>query len=531
MRRVREAVGTAVLRIVGAVTLVGGVAMVVVPRPVLTPLNHTIVVPTCIVALGLVFLLRLPQRLRAMLASRWTGPVLAVLGGGVGAFVGELLHFPYGWDASVVMGLARRIHAGLPVTPGEYHYLSEYPNNLPLLAIDRVAAAAGARLGVTPDSLLIGLNAVALLASIWLAHSVVRRCAGPVPAAAAALLITGFVGLSPWMAVPYTDIFAMPFTIAAVGLAGLAWSNRGARRWWAWGAAVVAGAAAYVIKTTPGVLVIAGVLVILLSLLPSRRRVDDDGPTKPAGRRVLRTLAAAGLTVLAFVGSAAGITTVARHATGADLSRVHTSVSAPIIWWVANGMIEIPAKDYISYGGFSRTMVNAIKGRTQAEMKAYSTQFIKAQWETRGVTGMAAFYANKAVWNFNDGMFSAWGEGGDAKRKPYADTPVAATLMEFNGFHGRYYETRASITEGVWAAVVLVAGFGLLRAPFRRDLLMLALSVLGIGTFILIFQGRSRYLLTFAPVIIALSCAVLPWARAGLVPWTRERGARGRAQA
>jgi hypothetical protein len=443
-------------------------------------------------------------------------------------FVGEVLHYPYGWDANVVMGLARRIHAGIPVNQGEYHYLSEYPNNLPLLAIDRAGAAVAGRLGMTPDSILIGLNAVGLLVSIWLAHLLVRRCAGPVAAAVAALLITGFVGLSPWMAVPYTDIFAMPFTIGAVALAVLAWSSRGAWRWLAWGGAVLSGAVAYVIKTTPVVLVMAAILVIALGLLPARLRGGDEGREEGSGRRVPGAFAAALLTALAFIGTSAGVTTVARQATGVDLSRVHTSVSAPIVWWAANGMIEIPTKNYVSYGGFSRVMVNAIRGRTQPEMKAYATQFIADRWAERGPGGMVKFYANKAVWNWNDGMFTAWGEGGDAQHRPYAQTAVADTLMEFNGFHGRYYVTRASVTEGVWAAVVLLAGLGLLRAPFRRDLLMLALSVLGIGAFVLVFQGRSRYLLTFAPVIIALSCAVLPWARAPLAPLTRASSGRRR---
>lgn len=516
MRDVRDTVGTAALRTVGIVMLLGGLAMLIVPRPVITPVNRWIVVPTAVAAVALALLVRVPRPVRSVLARRGWGPVLAVLGGGVGAFVGEVLHYPYGWDANVVMSLARKIHAGDPLTENNYHYLSAYPNNLPLLAVDRVAAAVGSRLGVTPDSLLIGLNALGLLVSVWLVHLVVRRCAGPVAAALAALLVTGLVGLSPWMAVPYTDVLGMPFVMTAVALATLAWSTRSHWRWLAWAGAVLTGAAAYVIKTTPVVLVVAGVLVVALGLLPSDRPDRHHPSWQGPGRRAARTLLVAALTVGAFVGSAAGLTTVARHATGVDLSRIHTSVAAPLIWWAANGMIQVDGKTYVSYGGFSRTLVDAIDGKTQAQMKAYSSQFISDQWAERGLPGMVTFYANKAVWNWNDGMFWAWGEGGDARKQPYAQNAVSETLMEYNGFHGRYYETRASVTEGVWVAVVLLAGLGLLRAPFRRDLLMLALSTLGIGAFILVFQGRSRYLLTFVPVIVALSCAALPWARGRL---------------
>ncbi len=493
--------------------LLGGLAMVVVPRPDFTPINQWVVIPACVVALALVLLVRVPAGVRTALGSRWAGPVLAVGGGGVGVFIGEVLHYPYGWDARVVMGLSRRLEAGLPLTTGQYHYLSMYPNNMPLLATDRVAAAVGARLGVMPDSLLIGLNGVALLVSIWFVHLLVRRCAGPVAAALAAVLVTAFVGLSPWMAVPYTDIFGMPFTIGAIGFASLAWSSRGLWRWLAWAAAVLSAALAYVIKTTPVVLIVAGVLVIALDLLPSKWGAGQRHPAGGAIRRAVKVTAVAALTVIAFVGSTAGVTTIAWHETKADLGRIHTSAAAPVIWWAANGMDDIPTKTYISYGGYSRRMVDAIEGHTRGQMTAYSRQFIADTWAERGLSGMVEFYASKAVWNWGDGTFTAWGEGGDAQKHPYAEGAVSDALMEFTGYHSPYYETRASITEGVWAAVVLLAGIGLLRARFRRDLLLLALSTLGIGLFVLAFQGRARYLLTFVPVVIALSCAVLPWAR------------------
>ncbi|MDN5796572.1 MAG: glycosyltransferase family 39 protein [Intrasporangium sp.] len=505
----RATVATATLRAIGAVMLVGGLAMVIVPRPLYTPMNQWVIVPTCIVAVAVALLVPVPHGVRAVLASRWAGPVLALVGGGVGAVVGEVMRYPYGWDAGVVMGIARRLDAGMSLTPGNYRYLSMYPNNLPLLAIDRAAARAAGWLGLSPDALLIAGNAVGLTVTIWLAHLVVRRCAGPVAAALAALLVIVLVGLSPWLAVPYTDLFAMPFVMAAIALATLAWSLRGGRRWLSWAGAVACGAVAFVVKTTPVVLVVAAVLVIALQALPAGRRAEKG--------RLMRTAAVVALTVLAFMGVAAGATQSSRHQTGADLSRIDTARSAPLLWWVANGMIEIDAGTYTSYGGYSRSMIEAIRGRTRPEMTAYSREFIAARWAERGLTGMLAFYADKALWNWNDGMFGAWGEGGDSRQRPYAKTAVADVLMEVNGYHGRYYETRASIAEGIWAAVVILAGVGLLLlAPPRRDVLLLALSTLGIGVFVLVFQGRSRYLLTFAPVVIALSCVVLPWARSAL---------------
>ena len=44
-----------------------------------------------------------------------------------------------------------------------------------------------------------------------------------------------------------------------------------------------------------------------------------------------------------------------------------------------------------------------------------------------------------------------------------------------------------------------------MRAPYRREVVLLAVTVLGIAAFTLLFQGRARYLLAFVPVVVALA--------------------------
>jgi hypothetical protein len=64
---------------------------------------------------------------------------------------------------------------------------------------------------------------------------------------------------------------------------------------------------------------------------------------------------------------------------------------------------------------------------------------------------------------------------------------------------------RADLTQELWLAVLLVAGAGLLRAPYRRETVLLAVSVLGIAAFTVVLQGRSRYLFAFVPLVVALA--------------------------
>lgn len=104
-------------------------------------------------------------------------------------------------------------------------------------------------------------------------------------------------------------------------------------------------------------------------------------------------------------------------------------------------------------------------------------------------------------------MFWAWGEGPDSlPGRVVPRDPVAVAVNDVNGLHGRWYPLRANITQGLWLAVLLVAGVGLLRErSARRETLILAVTVLGIAMFTILFQGRSRYLFAFVPVVVALA--------------------------
>jgi hypothetical protein len=353
--------------------------------------------------------------------------------------------------------------------------------------------------------------------------------AGRGAALVAQLLVLGLVGLSPWVSVVYTDLYAMPFTVGALALVVAAWQRR-------WGArAAVLGilglasaAAAYVVKTTPVVLVVAIVVCLLLAVGASASDREVGLDRRRGNRQRAGAVASAVAALAVFLGASAVLTGAAGVASGVDLSRVREGVSPPLLWWVANGMdVKVDrGNGHVSYGSYSQPMVDAIEGRDQVQMRDYSRSYIETRWQERGLSGTAAFYADKAVWNWGDGMFWAWGEGLDARPGVYRGRgPVTTALAEVNGLHGTLYPLRADLTEGLWLALLLGAGVGLLRAPFRRDVLLLALSVLGIGLFTLLFQGRSRYLFVFVPVVVALAGSVRPsLPLVGATGWRRVTG-------
>ena len=489
-------VGRALLRLTGVALVIVVIVAVVAPRQPNISYDPKIVMPAFIVALAFAWFGRVP----AVLKSRWVPVIVAVVGGGVAAGLGLVLRYDFGWDARVILEIARSIRAGRLLTDGEYEYLSLYPNNLPLLVIDRFGVELGAAFGLAPDAVLITLSGVGLAVTLYAAHLLVVPVAGRGPALITQLVVLALVGVSPWVSVPYTDFFAMPFIVGGVALACAAWRRRGwAARIVLGGLSITAIAVAYVIKTTPAVVIAALVVVAVV-------RLADDWSIERA--RVLIPSAAGA--VVAFLVLSTALTAGASAVTGIDTNRIEPRATPPVLWWLANGMSEQVNGDGVAqYGTYRRDMVEAIRGRTPAEMREYARTFIADRWEERGPIGMLAFYADKAAWNWGDGMFWAWGEGPDADPgRVVPQGPAAEAVNAVNGLHGRWYPIRSGVAQGLWLAILLVAGLGLLHVPARRETLLLAVTVLGIAAFTLAFQGRSRYLFAFVPVIVSLAAVV-----------------------
>ncbi|MEO7751868.1 MAG: hypothetical protein ABIS35_00495 [Terracoccus sp.] len=490
-------VGRALLRLTGVSLVIVATVALVAPRRANIGYDWFVVVPTVVVALAGALTLRVPDALH----GRWVPLVVSLAGGVVSGALGVVMRYRFGWDARVVLDLAVRVQSGVGLRPGDYDYLSLFPNTIPLLAIDRLGVGVATTLGLRADELLIVASAVCVAVTLYAVHALVAPVAGRGPALAAQLVTLALVGLSPWMSVPYTDLYAMPFLVGGLSLVCAAW-RRGAGTGPValGGVGIAALAVAYVIKTTPAVAVVAVALVLLLAAaergLETRQRV---------GR-----LAAAGLAVGLFVGLASAFTAAAPPAAGVDTARIRAGASPPVVWWFANGLDrQVGADGVVNYGTYSRAMVDAVEGRPTAEAQDYARHYVADRWAERGPGGTLAFYGDKLVWNWGDGMFWAWGEGPDSlPERINVEGPVMGAVNTVQGFHGALYRWRADATQGLWLAVLLAAGLGLLRARPRRETVLLAVTVLGIAAFTLLFQGRSRYLFTFVPVIVALAATV-----------------------
>ena len=371
---------------------------------------------------------------------------------------------------------------------------------------------------MAPEAIAVTGNGIALAVTLGVVGFLVRRVAGVGMALAAQLLVVVLVGFSPWMSVPYTDLPAMPFVVGAVALGVLAVERRSS---WArvllWAASALAVAVAYVIKTTPAVVLVALVLLVLVVTL------QPGGTAALRRRRLVRGVVGAAAALATFAVGVLGFTATSTAVSGIDTAHVRADVTPPIGWWLANGMNSRPTPAAAPATAATAAPWSTPSREGRLRDGAYARGYIAQRWDERGLPGTVSFYASKAVWNWGDGMFWAWGEGGDAVRAaPVHTGPVAKALWSVRTTRtGTSTDIRADLTQALWLAVLLLAGLGALVVRPRRDVLLMVIVLLGAAGFTLLFQGRSRYIFVFAPVAVTMAAVSLPAVRARLTWPTR----------
>ncbi|GAA4733579.1 hypothetical protein GCM10025782_36340 [Pedococcus ginsenosidimutans] len=531
--KAERAVGTGVFRALGAVLVAVVVVALLFPREPNLAYDRTWVW-VGFVAWGTAWLVAVVawRRFGRSRVVRWvarrSGVVawaLTGLGMAAALVVALNLGYRFGWDARVLVDLGSRLDQGAggtgtgagtgtggTVPDYYYRYLSRYPNQVPFAALTKTSFQLGRALGWQETTVFAVLNAVCVGVTLQSVFVVVRRVRGALAALAAQVAGLALLAVSPWVAVPYTDVVTLPVPIAATALLLVA-ATRPSRV-----AAVTLGVVAvavlsfgYVVKTTP-VATVAGLLalgvLVLLSRLRDRRR---------AATAALVLLVSTG----AFLGLSSGLRVALSDSTGLDLARVDTSLTPPLSWWLAMGLTRRAPSGLPRYGAYDPTMVTAIASMDGPQIDRYSRETLDHRLGALGPGGYAQFAADKVAWNLGDGMFWAWGEGLDGASVVPRHGPLTAWVVSWDHPAGDHYGVRAGLTQGLWLVVLLAAGAGLLVRPYRRDVALLVVSAVGIIVFTLVLQGRSRYLFVYAPVFIALAGAVVPVGRPA-VPWHRS---------
>ena len=291
-----------------------------------------------------------------------------------------------------------------------------------------------------------------------------------------------------WLAasVLYTDTFSMPFVILALDCALRALTAQTGKK--QAGFALFCGALTLVggqIKMTAAIVLMAAAIVWLLSMKP------------------LRALALALACFAMMLGGGAAVRQVMLDRVIDP--QVHAQQHTPTIHWI---MMAIPTGDNpygLNTGDYGITWGMMDEGATKQEvMDSIYTRMKDRIYTLRYPNRLVKAALQKNASALCDGMFGLTEMLDD---KPVRENIVSAFVLEGR----RFYAVCGAAATGVYMAHMLFALLGCLRDIRRRDVSLSPayIAMFGMMLFLMIWEARSRYLLSFVPVLLLLSCAFL----------------------
>ncbi len=419
--------------------------------------------------------------------------------------VGNAIAVPPGFDAGIVHTIAGTFALELPLGVGLPDYMATYPNNWLLISV--LHHWYDLWLGLGGQDVLtaaVVLNALALTSSVLMAYLTARRMSRP----AAAYVLLGlswiFIGLSPWVAVPYSDTLAMPFTAAVLYLFSLERAS-GAATWWRallWFVMAALGLIGYHVKPT-AVFVLGAVIVV--ALVAGRRPKRSTVPTGAA--YALAVVVGVVLASVAVSAATDGIRTTA--------SDIDPALRLDVSHFLKMGAQSTPGPYNDYYGVYSDDDIAETRalepGRERIEGNV--ERYVERVGEM-GPVGYPKFLWDKAAWFAGDGSFFMWGEGGMVlDPMPWTATDgLSSGIQDWFYLGGDHWPTLFAFWQGAWVVVLLLVALtpfarrsetgGPVAAAARVSLLMLLV-------FLMLFEARARYLVLYLPHVLLVAALTL----------------------
>ncbi|MEO5949859.1 MAG: glycosyltransferase family 39 protein [Candidatus Saccharimonadales bacterium] len=431
-------------------------------------------------------------------------------------FAQALLSSGYTWDSNTVFQAAvMHVQSGV-IDSGSTGYFQSSPNNLALFFILDNLFSIMKHFGST--NFLWGavvLNVAVTFLTQIIIYFVVKMLFGRRTALCSLIVSFVLIGLNLHIQTPYTDTLAIlfPILIFLLGLYLVKFQNTGLRLLFAFliGAATIMGT---LIKPTVVIAAIALVAVAIIWAISERKTIRKD----KLWLTVIMSF------IVFFATAAAGYIGY-----GSYVDSQHILPYA----YSQSGKNSLPPEHFINigtktkingysvnYGGYDGDTAGIVSKLDGHDAKvAYSDDAITTQLRSYGMLGYLDFLKDKLMWIMSDGTFFAYGEGDLNSIKFENNSEFSQNVRQFTTPQGKYYALFGNILQAFWVAVLFLIALQLMISilwkPARLNLFltMLHLMIVGIIVFLLIFEGRSRYIFLFLPIFIVTAMYTLNWFR------------------
>ena len=411
-------------------------------------------------------------------------------------------YFMPGWDVGAVLDAAYYA-AGADVYINE-GYFSMYPNNIPLVMFFSVIIRLLRFVLGSPglDRCVFVIIAVQCLLNTFtgmLCSEIIRKETGSDGAACfTAIVYSMFVGLSPWLMVPYSDSMVLVFPTLTLAL-----YQRFRDRHWVWPVIGVVCALGYMIKPQAVIVFIAVVIVEFIRTM--------NGKTMGSWLRV--TAGAALMLVLVVFSGGHMLKSLAPMEINPEKNMGMLHFAMMGLNTETNGVYS--DEDVV----FSATIGSA------EERKTAQWQEIKKRLSVMSADDLLDHLKKKTLTNYADGTF-AWGQEGNFFKQWIEDKDehLSPFLKRIIHTDHEYYLILQTYCQCIWLALLLgCLIYAVLTQSIQGEIsCVVMLSLLGLTAFELIFEARARYLYLYAPFYITLGVQgiwMIIWRMRGKRDW------------
>ena len=426
--------------------------------------------------------------------------------------ISKCIAFYGGWDCGMVANSARWVYEGGEL--GYDDYYSIYSNNVPITwLLLKLYSISSSLFGYpyNPEFIWIQFQCIMFSMAVFLSVMTVLIICKKIAVAILTLLINcWFLTLSPWKIIPYTDGSTIAIPILIIFLYAVLLRLKPRWKYFLWLIMSFVGVWGGIMKATCYVTLIAIVLVDFVWILFEQVSIRSK-----AKKLVFRVV----LLACGFL-----LATYCKYGMYQTLNYEY-NYDMEIGWsnYLYNGLNEETTG---ACSGEGLEIVRTYAGSSRATRNMYEMEGVKERLVNKGIRGLLDFWIRKQVMNYNDGTFS-WFQEGFFNAWAYEDIIDSSWEEPLKNFYwedGENFILFTTLSQGIWIFVllgVIVEALLLLISSLIRlksqvdNRLMLSealcirtvgiVAFIGIFLFVMLFEGRARYLFNSIPVFSTMA--------------------------
>lgn len=408
-----------------------------------------------------------------------------------------------GWDYNEIMYSALDLLNG---NPPSIEYFSRYPNNSFLLLakelLFRISYLFNIKAILVVDVIF---NVIAIDVAIIYIYKICKKLLGNKLAYLSFLFSVPVLGFTPYITVPYSDTLSLAFPILVLYNYILYKKSEVDKVKYI----VLMGVFSTIgllIKPTNIIILIAISIIEIINLIQKAINKNKETFRKENIKRYLRNICIIVILLLVIYSS---FNAYKRIRFGESITgELEKENEFPLTHFMMMGLKPTDV-DGKYYGYYFEEDVNATASHIGTSEKVkYNISEIKARLKKMGVSGYLKFLYDKYTVSSCDGSFFYGNEGTFFIEEPLLNNNFAKNIQQYMYIDGdKYYSVTIQIMQSYWIMILIGILICCIKNIFKKcdeTNYILKLSIIGIILFILLFEGRSRYLFNYLPIFIIL---------------------------